>query len=211
LTVLAWMSAQSKKIKLATGILVLPYRSRLPTAKAIASIQELSGGRLILGVGIGWMEPEFKALGVPIDRRAEIAEDTLSFINDCFDRDVMESNGQPFIFEPKPKKPTIFVGGMSSKAIRRAVEFNAGWFPMGRLENIRGRIADFRQRALAHSGRIPEVVTYVNISEKTDNELDKIIDEYRDAGITRIVLNQKYQAVDDWLRTFESLDRRSSY
>ena len=85
LIALSWMAGQTRKIMLGTGVLILPYRSRLPLAKAIASLQELSAGRLILGVGVGWMEPEFRALGVPKNKRGKIFEDTLCFINDCFE------------------------------------------------------------------------------------------------------------------------------
>ena len=77
---------------LGTGVLILPYRSRLPLAKAIASLQELSAGRFILGVGVGWMDPEFRALGVPRNKRGEIFEDTLSFINECFEKGINKIN-----------------------------------------------------------------------------------------------------------------------
>src|SRR3989304_4087045 len=65
LTALAWLAGKTARIGLGTGVLILPYRPALPTAKAIATVQELSGGRLRLGVGVGWMEAEFRALGVP--------------------------------------------------------------------------------------------------------------------------------------------------
>ena len=65
LTALAWLAGQVPRIGLGTGVLILPYRPALPTAKAIATLQELSAGRLRLGVGVGWMEAEFRALGVP--------------------------------------------------------------------------------------------------------------------------------------------------
>src|SRR5882672_12177663 len=70
LSALAWLAARTQRIGLGTAVLILPYRPALPTAKAIATIQELSGNRLTaLGVGVGWMEPEFRALGVPRARR----------------------------------------------------------------------------------------------------------------------------------------------
>src|SRR3990172_10731342 len=69
LTALAWLAGATRRIGLGTGVLVLPYRPALPTAKAIATVQELSGGRLRLGGGGGWMEAEFRALGVPRARR----------------------------------------------------------------------------------------------------------------------------------------------
>ena len=65
LATLAWMAAQTRQIHIGTSVLVLPYRPKLPTVKSLATIQELSGGRLLLGVGLGWMSSEFKALGVP--------------------------------------------------------------------------------------------------------------------------------------------------
>src|SRR5246127_4857777 len=77
LATLAFLAAATTRIGLGTGVLVLPYRPALPTAKWIATIQELSAGRLRLGVGVGWMEPEFRALGVDVRRRARIADATL--------------------------------------------------------------------------------------------------------------------------------------
>src|SRR5688572_33222501 len=69
LTALAWLAGATERIGLGTAVLVVPYRPALPTAKVIATLQELSGGRLALGVGAGWMEAEFRALGVPRERR----------------------------------------------------------------------------------------------------------------------------------------------
>ena len=130
LTVLSWMAGQTRKIMLGTGVLILPYRSRLPLAKAIASLQELSAGRFILGVGVGWMDAEFRALGVPRNKRGKIFEDTLFFINECFEKDIMVSNGQEFIFKPRPKKPAILLGGMSAATFDRAVNLGAAGFQL---------------------------------------------------------------------------------
>jgi alkanesulfonate monooxygenase SsuD/methylene tetrahydromethanopterin reductase-like flavin-dependent oxidoreductase (luciferase family) len=69
LSTLAWLAAKTEHIRLGSGVLILPYRPALPTAKAIATVQELSGERLLLGVGIGWMQPEFDAIGVPRSER----------------------------------------------------------------------------------------------------------------------------------------------
>ena len=72
LTSLAWMAGQTQSIMIGTSVLILPYRPKLPTAKAIATIQELSSERLLLGVGIGWMDPEFRALGVDRHQRGRL-------------------------------------------------------------------------------------------------------------------------------------------
>src|SRR5262245_41427119 len=121
LTALAWLAGKTSTIGLGTGVLILPYRPALPTAKAIATVQELSGGRLRLGVGAGWMEPEFRALGVPRVRRGRISDDTLAFLERCFAQDEVEAHGQKFLFLPRPPRPPIYVGGSGEPALRRAV------------------------------------------------------------------------------------------
>jgi alkanesulfonate monooxygenase SsuD/methylene tetrahydromethanopterin reductase-like flavin-dependent oxidoreductase (luciferase family) len=92
------------------------------------SIQEVSGDRLLLGVGVGSMEKEFRALGVHPRRRGEITDNTLAFLHACFADDETEANGQRFLFRPRPP---IIVGGAPPHAIRRAVRFGEGWIATG--------------------------------------------------------------------------------
>ena len=87
LATLAFLAAATRTIDLGVSVLVLPYRPALPTAKWVATIQELSGGRFHLGVGCGWMKPEFTALGVDRSRRGTITNETIEFIRACFDAD----------------------------------------------------------------------------------------------------------------------------
>lgn len=132
LTTLGYLAGVTQRIGLGTSVLILPYRPPLPTAKAIATVQELSRGRLTLGVGIGWMDPEFRALGVDRSQRGAIADQTLDFIRRCFDAedDVIEHNGQEFYFRPNPERPKILVGGSPPHALKRAVRYGDGWMPM---------------------------------------------------------------------------------
>ena len=102
LTSLAWLAGRTERIGLGVGVLILPYRPPLPTAKAIATVQELSGERMILGAGVGWMQPEFDALGVDRTRRGKDTDAMLGFLQDCFANDEVEANGQPFLFKPLP-------------------------------------------------------------------------------------------------------------
>src|SRR5213593_4691061 len=88
LATLAYLAGVTTRVGLGTAVLVLPYRPALPTAKWIATVQELSGGRLRLGVGVGWMAPEFRALGVDYARRGRMTEETLAFLDRCFASDV---------------------------------------------------------------------------------------------------------------------------
>src|SRR2546428_1800155 len=98
LATLAVLAGATTRIGLGTGVLVLPYRPALATAKWVATIQELSAGRLRLGVGVGWMEAEFRALGVAKARRGAIADATLEFLHRCFAADEVEAHGQRFLF-----------------------------------------------------------------------------------------------------------------
>ena len=111
LVTLAWLAGATQRIRLGVGVLILPYRSALPTAKQIASVQELSGERLILGVGVGWMPEEFKALGMDRSKRGRTTDATLDLLNRCFEDDQVVQNGQPFLFKPRPAKPPVLIGG----------------------------------------------------------------------------------------------------
>ena len=109
LATLAYAAALTTRIGLGVAVLVLPYRPVLATAKWVASIQELCGGRLNLGVGVGWMAAEFKAAGVDRARRGVITDEVMQFLHDCFAQDQIELNGQTFLFKPRPARPPLRV------------------------------------------------------------------------------------------------------
>src|SRR6185369_3068247 len=102
LATLAFLAGATRRIGLGTGVLVLPYRPPLATAKWVASIQELSGVGVPFEIRVGWMEAEFRAVGVPFARRAAITDETLAFLRRCFAADEVEANGQRFLFKPRP-------------------------------------------------------------------------------------------------------------
>jgi len=206
LTTLAWMAGRTQQIKVGTSVLILPYRPALPTAKALATIQELSGGRLLIGAGIGWMDPEFKALGVPRSQRGVLSDETLSFLHQCFDNDVVEANGQPFLFRPRPAKPPIYIGGGPPHALERALKYGVGWMPMGGIEKLRPHIAEFKARAseMSHPG---EVVTFMPLVEGDEDASRARLDVYREAGITRVIVGRQYGSADDWLPTIDLIQK----
>src|SRR5207249_7427418 len=149
------------RVGLGTSVLVVPYRPPLPTAKVIATVQEPSGGRLHLGVGVGWMAAEFRALGVDVRRRARLTDETLAFIDRCFAADVVEANGQPFLFRPRPPRPPIFIGGAPPHAFRRAVAHRAGWMPIGLDPDALRPLAAGLRAPAAAPGRAPPGVAGV--------------------------------------------------
>ncbi|HEY1918608.1 MAG TPA: LLM class flavin-dependent oxidoreductase [Streptosporangiaceae bacterium] len=113
-TTLAWLAGRTDQIKLGTTVLVMPYRHPLLTASMAGTLDRLTGGRLVLGVGVGWARQEFAALGVPYHRRGAITDDYLAAL-----RAAWVSDGP------------IWVGGNSEAAMRRAVRFADAWHPLG--------------------------------------------------------------------------------
>jgi probable F420-dependent oxidoreductase len=155
LATLATLAGVTTRIGLGTAVLNLPFRPALPTAKWIATIQELSGGRLRLGVGLGWMEAEFRALGVARSARARLGDETLEFLRRCFAADEVTAHGQRFLFRPRPPAPPILVGGAPPHALERAVRFGDGWMPMGGdPAQLAPAVADLQRRA-REAGRAP--------------------------------------------------------
>jgi probable F420-dependent oxidoreductase len=208
LATLAYLAGTTERIGLGTGVLILPYRPPLPTAKWVATVQELSGGRLLLGVGVGWMAAEFRALGVDRSRRGAIAEETLTFLRRCFDApdDGVEANGQPFLFRPHPPRPPIFVGGAPPHAFTRALRFGDGWMPMGvDAEKLYGPIAELRRRAREAGRPMLDVVAMGRLAlEDPPRAADQLAALAR-AGVTRVVHGDRYRDASAFARIAEAL------
>ncbi|KPM52098.1 hypothetical protein CcI49_18915 [Frankia sp. CcI49] len=136
LTVLAFIAAATERIRLDTAVLVLPYHHPLRLAKALATIDVLSGGRLGVSVGVGHAEAEFTALGVPFTERGAIADEILAALDALWSSDPPRHQGKRFAIEglaiePRPTRkprPPIRVGGNSRPALRRAARYD-GWQP----------------------------------------------------------------------------------
>lgn len=206
LATLAYLAAITTRVRLGTGVLVLPYRPALPTAKWVATIQELSAGRVALGVGVGWLASEFNALGVERARRGAITDATLGLLHRCFADDVVEENGQKFLFLPRPARPPIYVGGAPPHAFERALRFGDGWMPMGGdPEKLRGPIAQLRELAEAAGKPAPEVVLLTGFDLR---EPAKAADQARalaDAGVTQLAAGARYQDAAGFRSNVEAL------
>ena len=199
LTALAWLAGQTRRIGLGTGVLILPYRPALPTAKAVATVQELSGGRLRLGVGIGWMEAEFRALGVPHARRGPIADETLAFLERCFAADVAQAHGQDFLFLPRPPPPPVYVGGSGERALRRAVRFGDGWMPMtGDPAKLAPGVARLRELAAAAGRPPPELVAFAGFDPREPERIPERLAALAELGVARLVAGLRYASADEF-------------
>ncbi len=168
LIVLAYVAAATHRIRLATGIFVVPLRNPFATAKAIASLDQLSQGRVTFGVGIGWLKEEFEAVGMTFENRALRTREYLELMIELWSRSDPEYQGKTVAtrgmkFAPKtvqqPHPPIVF-GGTSEPALRRTVRLGDGWYGIAHsLEQARAQIAQLREYARAAGRARPIEIT----------------------------------------------------
>lgn len=134
-TACAWLAGLTTTLQFGTSVTVLPHRHPAQVARVAANIDQLSGGRFVLGVGVGWSRPEFEALGISFDRRGEITDEYLAAIVELWHNDTASFTGKHVAFRdlttgPRPTNLPIWVGGSSRAAIRRAIRYGDTWHPI---------------------------------------------------------------------------------
>jgi probable F420-dependent oxidoreductase len=157
LTLLSYVAARTKRVKLGTSVLVLPYHNPIRLAKIAATLDVLSGGRLILGIGVGAIENEMEAMGTPFKERGKFTDEAITVMRTLWSEEDPRFVGKysqfaGMKFSPKPtQKPIpIVVGGVSHAAIRRAARTGDGWQPIGLTpEKLKQGIAVLREEARA--------------------------------------------------------------
>jgi len=191
---LIWMSyvaAQTSSVKLATGMLILPQRSPLITAKELATLDVLSHGRVILGVGIGWLREEFEAIGVPFDGRGRRAVEYIKAMRVLWSDDQPSFEGDTVRFRdcrlwPKPlnRRIPIVLGGHTELAARRAGRLADGFFPgRSRLDEVRPLLQTMRQSA-EEAGRDPASIE-ITLGARPD---PAFFDALAELGVGRVVV-----------------------
>lgn len=207
LATLAYLAAATTRVQLGVSVLVLPYRPPLPTAKWLATIQELSNHRLQLGIGPGWMPAEYTALGINKAQRGLQTDECIDFIRECFaaQNDVMESNGQEFLFRPNPPAPPIYVGGMTDRALERTIRCADGWLPMGIDPNkLKPRIAVLKSMADAAGRACPEIVTIGSLPEDEKLAIEQL-QECKALGVSHYIQASRYSDTEEFKRTMARL------
>jgi len=158
LTLLSFVAARTRRVRLGTSVLVLPYHNPIRLAKTAATLDVLSGGRLILGVGVGLIEKEIRAMGSPFAERGAFTDEAIAVMRSLWTEDEPSFDGKyhrfaGMKFSPKPRqKPAIpvVIGGVSRAAIRRAARLGDGWQPLGLAPEALGQgIALLRTEAQA--------------------------------------------------------------
>jgi probable F420-dependent oxidoreductase len=190
---LAAAAAVTTHLKLATGICLVIERDPIVTAKEVASLDRLSGGRVIFGIGGGWNAEEMEHHGTPFAKRWRILRERVLAMKELWTKDEAEFHGEHVRFEkswawPKPVQqphPPILMGGDGPKTLDRVVEFCDGWMPLGRSGTIdfAPKIADLGERA-RRAGRDPKSVPVTIFGAKPDRaEIDRL----GGAGAERVV------------------------
>jgi probable F420-dependent oxidoreductase len=145
LTTISFLAGATDRIRFVTSVMIAPYRNCLITAKMLASLDVLSGGRVIAGLGVGWMKEEFENLKAPAyAERGRVTDEYIRAFRELWTQDSPRFNGRycsfsDIIFLPKPvQKPAIpiWIGGHSKQALRRAGELGDGWHPIGGVPTI---------------------------------------------------------------------------
>jgi probable F420-dependent oxidoreductase len=181
---LTYAAAVTSKIKLATGVFVVPLRNAITTAKSVASLDVLSNGRVIFGVGVGWWAEEFAATGASFNDRALKTREYIELMKELWTKDEPSYRGKTINVEgvrfyPKPVQkpyPPIVVGGTSDLAIKRTVRYGDGWYAVSKsLEESRELIRKLREAERGVNRSKPVEVT---ISLRTGHPLT--LDEVRE-------------------------------
>jgi probable F420-dependent oxidoreductase len=192
---LAFAAAHTRTLRLGTGIVILPQRNPLVLAKELASVDVVSGGRLIFGLGIGYLKPEFDALGIPFERKGERAMEYLAAMLALWTQDKPSFRGRFVSFGgvqalPHPLQkphPPIVVGGSSPPAFQRAVRHGNGWYGFALDLDATAACLDGLRKAEARSGR-PANLGALEISVTPRGRLDAdAVKRFADLGVHRLI------------------------
>lgn len=226
-TALSYAAAVTSRLRLGVGVTVLPYRNPLGFAKTVASLDVLSGGRVICGVGLGWLKEEFDALGVPFDDRRVRSEETVQLLRRCWDSSPVTFDGtvvnvpRPVHFVPRPNRriPVVF-GGHSVPALRRAATMGDGWIGH---ELMPESVSETRERLdrFATGGALPEAFSFVtsrlmNPPRYDGAEVDRldissvaaledVFEAYDRAGVDILLCEPTVRTIDGHLRLVEQV------
>ncbi len=205
---LTWAAASTERVRLGTSVLVLPLRHPLPLAKELATLQNLSKGRLILGGGVGWLEQEFEALGVPFKERGRRMDEGIAMMKAVWTQDpvTFESKYISSVIEdmrtqPQPVKPIpIWIGGSSDAAIARALRLDGWHGSRVRPENAADMVKRFRD---VRPGDDFTISLRININETNVDDTKSALAAYKAAGIQHVMAAPEDREIAVYMKTVE--------
>ena len=190
---MTYVAAATKTLKLGTGVLVLPQRQLVTTAKQIATLDQMSSGRVLLGVGVGWMPEEFRALGVPFERRGARFDDYVAGMRKIWSGDVVEHQSDfiswsGFKSYPLPiQNPfPVVMGGVKGKIFERTAKLGNGWFaPTGDPAELKGHMENLKKECDAIGRDMTEIeitCMWPGVGGK------EFLQQLSDVGVGRVVV-----------------------
>ncbi len=218
LITLTYIAACTNRIQLGTSVIILPYRNPIVLAKMISTLDVLCGGRVILGVGVGWLKDEFNALGIPYGERGYITDESIEILKVLWTREEPSFKGRYYNFSkirflPRPIQrphPPIWVGGNSRRAIERAVNKGNGWHCVGLTPEEIKKGVEYANKLLSSNGKgtsdfvisLRKNLQIKDTSEKkikeavdkerlrgTPDEIADGINRYRESGVSHLIFH----------------------
>jgi probable F420-dependent oxidoreductase len=217
LATFGYLAAVTSRIRLATNVLVLGYHHPLEIAKRYGTLDQVSGGRLVLGLGVGSLEEEFDLLGAPFHDRGQRADDALAALRSSLS-DPMPAHDGPYyrysgvVLDPCARQPSVplWIGGRSARSLRRAVELGDGWAPFGiRAVDVAAMLAAARDTA-AWSARLDPLEVVLRNGRPLDPVGDgpgarRSVDRLAKAGATTLQLWFTHRSRAHYLEQLEAM------
>ena len=208
---LTMAAAATKTLKVGTGVCLVAQRDPIQTAKLVASIDTVSGGRFLFGIGNGWNQDEMENHGTPFKERHKMAREKVEAMKAIWTKSKPEYHGEfvnfdPMMTWPKPVQkphPPVIVGGAFPYSARRAIRYGDGWIPQasrGAYSEIADMIPEFRKMA-TEAGRDPASIEITVWFPKQDADL---MQRYQDLGVSRVVFNAESEKADTMLPVIDS-------
>ena len=190
---LTWLAANTSSIRLGTGIIILPERNPLVLAKQVGTLDSFSGGRVELGIGVGWLKEEFEALGVPWERRGARTDEYVAVMRELWGGNEVSFDGEFVSFDrvssnPKPLNGSvpITIGGHSDAAARRAGRIGNGFFPgKGDLEHMLGLV---RESAEKHGRDASDIEVTWGSGEIMGSDPVAAAEKLKEQGVSRVIV-----------------------
>jgi probable F420-dependent oxidoreductase len=191
-TYLGNLAARTSRIRLGTHVYNIGLRHPFSTARAAATLDILSGGRLLLGIGASWLRAEWEAVGLDFDSRGARVDEAIEVCRRLWTDDVIEHHGRcfdfdPVAFEPKPVQPggpALHIGGDGPAALRRAATVGAGWIPMNHtVDDLPAALARLGERC-EEQGRTTRVEVTLGGAVSSPSDVER----YAEAGVDRLIV-----------------------
>jgi probable F420-dependent oxidoreductase len=210
---LTWVAAVTERVRLGTSVLVLPMRHPLPLAKELATLHNLSGGRLILGAGVGWLEPEFAALGAPFHERGRRMDEGITMMRAVWTQERVSFKAKyipaeitDMVMAPLPTSHIpIWIGGSSNAALKRAVRVADGWHGSRVTPEQAAPIVQ-RLRAERPDGDFT-ISMRMHWDGRDQGALREQLAEYEAIGVQHVMVAPENREVNDWDEVIEGVGR----